>query len=324
MNQILFSLFFLCFNFSFSQDYIEYYNICNEAEYLFDNDRFPEAEAKYKEAFELVEVAKSKDVLLCMRCMIWDERRTEAYQLYYDHLLNSKALDKFSMDWLRTFNIYFTGHQEYELSQLQPDTLSNEYVFGNRVDSLLVELVKVDQKLRLSTGKLGRRHEDSIYWVEGSDSTLVNSSVKYAEITDFVDSSLIELINSGWIDTAFQYSQVDFGLLLIHMDHDHFKLIEVQLMDLIRKGKMEPWQFARVVDRIYGSEGECPPYLVYTSRDFIYCNSLEQVKGYRRQIGLTTYYTDASVFRHIRLTKSSMKRPLDDFYNRMENLNHSN
>ena len=129
------------------------------------------------------------------------------------------------------------------------------------------------------------------------------------------------LKSDGLKENEFIGENPNFSHLILHF-HDSIDVLADDLLEMIDLGNLEPWDFARVVDRKRNFSGECLTYFSYTiGAKNLNCIELQQVIENRGKIGLSRYYSRSSVYYYI-LPGSMMKHPLEMFYKKETHKNY--
>jgi len=308
--------FYLLFLFplaSLGQGYIDYYNNVSEAEWLFDNKKFHEAESILKRSFKLVETAKNRDLWLYLTILKTNNKHGKAFRCLKKHIKSIGGTFFSLRPYLIKKEFEFSEKQFNKLDRIKLDTTKTEYVESMKFNLVLNSLVEQDQKIRLAANKLGDSFSDSVLWITNSDTTIVNRLDYSFKISEYNDSILKDLLLSRKLIYAKYINHIDLRLLLLHMNYENFIEIESELIEMIDQGNMEPYDYACAKDRKYTENGDCIIYFAYTlTADNFSCIDIEQVFENRKKIGLTTFYTRTSMRRHIKVN-SQMKYPLTEY-----------
>jgi len=299
---------------SFSQGYIEYYNLVAEAEWRYDNSEFDQAEALYLEAFDLEITPKWKDCKLYGKILENKDQQKKAFKFLKRHLKKSGG-SYYDITKDLKWSFLFSDKQVAKLNDIKIDTLSKEYKETIELNSILDRLCQEDQKIRNAVDHLGDEFSDSVIWVSNGDTTIENKFDLSQTITNFNDSILTSLIFSGQLLNCDRINNVDISLLLLHMPYEHFRNIEIDLLSMIDNGILDPFHFACAKDRKYTENGDCISYFAYliTGEGLLDCISYEDMLLNRKDIGLSPYYRRTSTTRHISVNKQ-MKFPMKEYF----------
>lgn len=309
--QLIFLTLFVLSNItpSYADNYIPYLNLTNEAEWLYDQERYEDSKKTFELAFKLVERAKYKDVLLYSKILSKENKQEKIYELLKNHLKQTGGLTfRISTD-LERLDITLSEKRLQELDQYV-DTSSVHYQAELALSNELEKLCDLDQLVRSKN-----EWKDSIWWVTGNDSTYVSRHQQMLEVDSLNYIKMNELMLE-YLPKVENLIMSEFYLsrLLIHMNYKHFTSIENHLFELVKRGLLDPWVFARSKDRSYASQIDCPIYFTHIyDFEIIYCTPLAKIKENRRSIGLSTYYRRPS-FSYYITPGRMMKEPFDEFY----------
>lgn len=294
---------------TYADNYIPYLNLTNKAEWLYDQGKFTEAKTTFEEAFELVEKIKHKDVLVYCKILSQENKQEEVYSFLKSYLIKTSGyLLPISSD-LERLEITLSEKRLNDLDK-NVDTTSVRYQAEVELSNELEKLVDLDLLVRIKN-----REKDSIWWVSGKDSNyvsryqqmLVIDSLNYVKLLELMPKFLPKVEN-------LIMSEFSLSKLLIHMNYDRFVSIEDQLFELVKKGMLDPWVFARSKDRAYATQIDCPIYFTYPyGFDKTFCVSLKEIEEKRKSIGLSPYYRRPSFSYYLRPGRM-MKEPFYDFY----------
>jgi hypothetical protein len=300
----------------FSQGYISYYNKTNEAEWHFDNSRYNESKSTLLEAFDLVKTPHLKDILLYAHIICLEGKSDKAFKIVLKHVkanrLSGYNLSKY-LTQCRT-NLSLSAKQCMRIDSYPNDTATDDYRSKKRMLSQIDSMFLWDQKIR--TEAYGSSAQDSVLWNTESGSRYVNLRKKWREIDSSNAAQMIHWINHGeLINNELLVGSTNFTHLILHM-HDSIFVVKEKLIQMIDLGNLEPWDYARVMDRWYNYNSQCLPYFAYTiAAKNLSCVSYDTIVENRKKIGLSVHYSRASVFYYIQLNKM-MKYPLKEYYDK--------
>lgn len=281
-------------------NYIDYYNLVSKAEWLYDNEKHEDAEALFVKAFEQVEIAKTKDVWIY--CLILNKRKanTEIYKVLKNHLKNIGGTDKKISPYLKKEGIILKDCQFNKLDKIRIDTTLKSYSLSIAQLKIIDSLHNQDQFIRQAFNK-GEATVEEVGVVDSSNALM-----------------LLKLFKE---DNLIQNKRLDqkFYRILLHMRLKYFNMLDPFLLEMIKIGTLDPWQYARAWDRSHAVDGQCLKYFSYTfdSKD-LNCLSYDEILKNRQEIGLSIYYSRPSYRFYVPIYKM-MKIPLKEYYDNIIN-----
>lgn len=289
-------------------NYIPYYNITAEAEWNYDNGRYDKAEILFEQAFKDIDVPKTKDVWLYAIILSKKGETNKVYRLLKKHIREIGGVQGSIDPYLEKSNIKLKDRQIEKINSFQMDTTSLKYLDEMKTISILENLYKMDQLCRTKED-----WADSIWWVNGADSVFVERKKIIQEVDSLNYRTIVDLIENGKLKNN-RFLGLYFATLILHMEYDRFLTIEAELLNMVREGVLDPWNFAMAKDRKYTDHGDCIIYYAYTFvADDLTCISYDEILENRKSIGLSTYYSRPSFNFYIRPGRM-MKIPMQEFY----------
>lgn len=268
-----------------SQNYIPYYNLVDEAEFQVFLGRKDLAFGLYNKAFSLKGISPKARDLYFMGKLYLERKEKEKATIYFKKIFYLPD-GHFSL-WANKQKTYFLNYyQENELKLLIDEAMAKEnecYLKVKFIHDSLRYFILEDQRLR-------RVFVDSI-------------QPRYKEGNKIYD------LFEARVDSNDHENQLRFlsfikrhgypGLYLIGSDeaasilmHIHCKLLQgykETLYDLLLKGKMEPFDYVHMIDRVTFN---CLGQAVYN--DGLVCDTCPDYRAEKRaSVGMSKYFKDS-------------------------------
>lgn len=285
MKRNLFLLGFLFFNMSlFAQDYIEYYNLVNEAEYWMYKKEYKKAETLYMRAFK-VENPMKKDAYLMAKC----------YALTGNKEATLKWLKKsIEVSGSRTKDI-LKRRREYAVFQ---SVFSEDGEFEAIRQDLLLMKEKIDQKKKDHSYKMLKDTVIEFYrqcHLNKTEREQVNCTAD-ARLSSYqrdfmVQYNLLEFIQENGYPG---YTRTDLKLadaLIMTLNESLLEDYQMVLYEELKEGNIYPKAYATVLEQIHlNKEKSCHLSLENYTKDFCVASDGEAIVQKRLEIGLSIYF----------------------------------
>ena len=222
-----------------SQNYLNYYNIRNEALHAFKNQKFNQANIMLDSAFELAEPL-GKDLFLKALILTKLNRNEESYNYLKLSVISKKGMVPVTKDSLenKDFKLAF-GEEKYKKLC---DTLNTIWdmrefnILNNPVEKKILNIVdsfiKQDQSFRSNyTGYLNNEELE----------------LKRMESDKILHIKFINFISEyGWP----QHSSELLTTILIHFTYEEYLLYKDIIFSQVKFGNLDPFWFASMEERI--------------------------------------------------------------------------
>ncbi len=275
-NLIILFIFNLNFlNFGFTQkkvdNYISYYNLCDDAIYFVKNQDYKQSLVTFEEAFQKVNKPYYRHYYYAGRvaALAGDEGKMHRYfELAY---LNG-CFYRIEDDTL-IFNKYKTNPQFQKLVNNQDSLIAIfESKLDVRVKAFVDSIDNVDQELRIQLNNLDKTPDNQF---------LIDSLWK---VDEFNTRTFLEYVKRNGFPSYREVGNEIAEVTLIHCV-TLFKEYQEILLGEVKKGNLTPFGYASIYDRTYGPDN-CL-YKAYPSCDSNLTS--EEIFKNCRSIGLETF-----------------------------------
>lgn len=284
LKNILFFILLLSNVHLFAQNYIQYYNLVNEAEYWISQKEYENAIDLYLKAFEF-EKPISKDAYLLAKSYALNKNSKEA--LYWleesvkcpiskttDLLINTKES--------LSFQIAFS--EEGELEAIRQDLI------------LLKEKEKQKDK-----GKRYKMLQDTVFTFfmrdamnqplrNAKNSTLAEQKMAHQK-DSILQDNLLELIQTNGYPGFVNVGHSMLNAILIHIQEDVYDLYQKELFSELQKGNIYPKSYALFLETKHlEKEKSCYFFLENYTNDLCTPNDYKSIVERRLEIGMSIYF----------------------------------
>jgi len=287
---------------SFSQDYIEYYNLINEAEYqiLLKNDSV--ALTYYKKAFNC-EKPHAKDLYVYALCL----KRL-------NHSNNIKPLlVKSARNYGKPSYWLFKESQDYQFKKSYIKKLRN-IENKNRLKTKII-MDTVDYFM-LQDQLYRKVFVDSIkVYYSKTDTEYIEFMEKYHEHDSLYQVEFLNYVKENGFPGSFTIGSDKAASILFHIICPNFKIAKDLLYQELLKGNILPFYYALMVDRIgYICNGKAYYYAYPLNKDCL--PERDEILENRKKIGASIYFQGPRRFTEFsrnRLLEESLKNDFDSF-----------
>jgi hypothetical protein len=258
----------------FSQDFLAYYKVINNAEIAALDENHLLSDSLYQIAFSLVEKPFKEDYYLAA--------------LNADKLNNSTKVYNYLKKGVRNGLVFkrikklenFTKSELYKSLKRDYKRLRNEHLqtLNIPLHKEIAGMIRKDQRARIP---------------------VLGNSRKWEKIDSYNYKRLLEIINGnggkwpgfatiGEITPKGKYNVTDnIALMLLHFKKEEIELLKPYMLKAVLEGDMYPYHYARIIDyksfTIFNKVEWCHPYGTY--RDVTICDC-EKAEIERKKIGL--------------------------------------
>lgn len=291
-----------------SQNYIPYYNLTNEAEWHYDNNRNDSAKFYFEKAFQLDLTPKTKDIWIYGLILNKEGATNKVFRLLKNHMIEIGGADKPITPYLNKAGIQLNKKQKKKLDKLRLDTSSEFHKEHLNILAIIDSMYLKDTLSRKIASKAN--YQGVVY------SPFHKQKMDAASLLNWADSSNAESFK--FLFEAHHFIEHDvsgakLSVIMIHLN-SHFQELYDDFFNKLKHGTLDPYDFASIADRSSISRGECLKYLAYPwGIEDSNCISFSQIKENRRLIGLSTHYRRPSYLFHIPVGKM-MKVPLQEYF----------
>lgn len=312
MRKLIILIFFvfiqLNLNNSFS-NYIPYFNITNEAEWLYDQGKYHQAEELFLKAFKMDVTPKWKDILIYVKILDKKKLKKLIFNVIEKQLIRTRGVNFNISDYLIKEKIELSNKQYLKLDKYRLDTLSEKQLKLNYFNHIIDSLNDIDQLYRMQIPK------ETVYF-EFEHRTV---STSYAiQKTDSLNVVMLKKLFIEHRLADFDVNNYKFQTLLIHLD-ENFIILKDYLLLMLKNGNLDPYEYASTFDRSIQRIGICSKYFSYTPNlKDISCIDFNSILKNREEIGLSKYYYRPSFTFYISVNKM-MKYPLETYFIKFKN-----
>lgn len=263
----------------FSQNYIPYYNLINEAEFDIYNEDFEAALDKINQAFKLEE-PRAKDCYLLAYCL--DHIDAEANRLEVDRwLLDGSSRTGFLMYWFEKlplnneFGVPFYETIEENIS----DRLKEAKVYRDT----LIYFTSPDQELsQLFADSI------SVYYDSKHEIFQYHLALLNGHEAEMQAQFLIYLKENGY-PGIYKSGGFWTGNLLNNMSEPLYEEYKVVLLEAVKRGEMEPYYYGTMVD-VNGCFLKNESYYFAVGVDQSCLPNMQEIIENRRSIGMSLHF----------------------------------
>jgi len=280
--------------------YIDYYNMVNKAEWLYEQGNYKESEVVLKQAFNKVEFSKTKDIWLYVLILSKKNCWNKIYKILKNHLKKIGGTDKSIVPFLEKSGIELNNYQLRKLNNIILDTSSLSYIKFHNQLNIIDSLHNEDQRIR---------------------NQFLAGEVTLKNIGEIDSLNTLKLLDMFKNDSLTLNKKLDhkFYRILLHLELKHFELLDLYLIQMLDNGNLEPWSYARAWDRSHAINDECLNYFAYTyDSKNLNCLTYDEILKNRKKIGLSIYYSRPSYRFYVPVYKM-MKIPFKEYYNDLMN-----
>ncbi|GAA0876477.1 hypothetical protein GCM10009118_28870 [Wandonia haliotis] len=264
-----------------NENYIDYYNLVNEASFWFYEQQYDSAILFYEKAIQSVNVSSGIDRYNLARSYWEVNRKKDALKL----LSQSKHIEGLQ-DIFIDDTTYFEGMTVSQKSRLVKKLIKNELPYNKKHNEFVQSLFKKDQRLRILI-------RDSIRPYYEKDSIIMGEYLEKLRETDSINGlELINYVKSNGMPGGVHGQFHKLSIIFVHMSKEWFVSNYRTLFKEINKGNLDPYFFAKGMDRAF-KQNPCERFTIYNAyfhdKDYtdpwlLYVNRLS--------IGLSPYYID--------------------------------
>lgn len=302
---ILFTFLFIQIkqNYSFS-NYIPYYIIVNEAEWLYDQGKYDQAEDLFLKAFKIDVTPKWKDILIYVKILDKKKDNKNIFNVLEKQLISTGGVNFNISEYLKKEKIILSKTQYHDLDKYVLDSNSTKQKQLKFLNSCIDSMHYLDQDIRMKILN------------NVKSETIENNHLKISDAEDNIDSlnaqKLLSLFQNN--DLAnYEIINYKFQILLIHLD-ENFSILKDYLLLMLKNGNLDPFEYASTYDRSIQRIGICSKYFSYVPnlKDKS-CIDFNTILKNREEIGLSKYYYRSSFAFYISVN-NMMKYPLEEYF----------
>jgi len=262
-------------NFGFTQkkddNYISYYNLCDEAIYLVKNQDYKQSLVTFEEAFQKVSKPYFRHYYYAGRVAALAGNEGKMYRYFELAYLNG-CFYRIEDDTL-IFNRYKTNPQFQKLVNNQDSLIAIfESKLDLRVKAFVDSIDNVDQELRIQLNNLEKTPDNQ---------SKIDSLWK---VDEFNSKTFLEYVKCNGFPSYRVVGNENPEVTLIHCV-SFFKEYQEILLGEVKKGNLTPYGYASIYDRTYG-----PDNCLYKVYPFCESNlTPEEIFKNCRAIGLETF-----------------------------------
>jgi hypothetical protein len=284
-------LLFFTVSAGYTQDYINYYNVINKAEYYIHINKYDSALILFDKASK-IENLQAKEYYLQAFCLTKKEKFNE--QKVKRLIIKSARKNGIPTVWMKKQALDMKLNHSF-ISRIKKQEKKRQKqlkVIRDTVNYFLSE----DRKYRTIL-------VDSISVFFESDSKEHLEYSHFIEIQDSINQNqFLEYINREGYPGIYKSGTDIIATVLLHINCHFFIRYKELLMKELRKGNIQPFYFASMVDRInchcYG-ESFFSAYKMGNSIGKCLNLNQEEIVNNRKKIGLSTYFYGPRVFNRV-------------------------
>jgi len=240
---------FFVFNKTYSQNYLEYYKLINEAEINSLDKNYVKADSLYQMAFSVVEDPFKEDCLLAAK----NATQLNNDQKVFDFLIRGirSGLTLKRVKYLKKEFLNFFHSKLYKVLKTKYEVLRNKYL--KSIDIILrneiSEMIKNDQKARIPIlGSWKQMKKVDTYNYNRLLEIIKENNDKWPGF-----SVIGEITPKGKYDVSG-----NIALMLLHFKKEQIEILKPYMLEAVENGEMYPYQYARIIDyknrcQIYGT-----------------------------------------------------------------------
>lgn len=282
-------LFLLWAGTTMAQDYIQYYEYVNEAEYWMYRQEYNKATQLYL-ASESKAPILAKDAYLLAKCYAYQGDRDNCFKWLvksaeYNITMAPYFLQKHS-EWAVFKSIFL---EDGELEALRQD---------------LILIAKAEQKKQRDSIFTMLRDtvnvlfdQDQLLRNKGNYSAWTMQERRLFEKNDsIVQTALLDLTKKHGFPGYLKIGTDIIDLVLVHVDKHFYAEYKPLLLEEVRKGNLLPFGYGYMLDRFYWmyehnqQENDCYLHMLYTRKICVEQDYYEVVQR-RKSIGLSIYFS---------------------------------
>lgn len=290
-------------NYSFS-NYIPYYIIVNEAEWLYDQGKYDQAEDLFLKAFKIDVTPKWKDILIYVKILDKKKDNKNIFNILEKQLISTGGVNFNISEYLKKEKIILSKTQYHDLDKYVLDSNSTKQKQLKFLNSCIDSMHYLDQDIRMKILN------------NVKSETIENNHLNISDAEDNIDSlnaqKLLSLFQNN--DLAnYEIINYKFQILLIHLD-ENFSILKDYLLLMLKNGNLDPFEYASTYDRSIQRIGICSKYFSYVPnlKDKS-CIDFNTILKNREEIGLSKYYYRSSFAFYISVN-NMMKYPLEEYF----------
>jgi hypothetical protein len=290
-------------NYSFS-NYIPYYMIVNEAEWLYDQGKYDQAEDLFLKAFKIDVTPKWKDILIYVKILDKKKDNKNIFNVLEKQLISTGGVNFNISEYLKKEKIILSKTQYHDLDKYVLDSNSTKQKQLKFLNSCIDSMHYLDQDIRMKILN------------NVKSETIENNHLNISDAEDNIDSlnaqKLLSLFQNN--DLAnYEIINYKFQILLIHLD-ENFSILKDYLLLMLKNGNLDPFEYASTYDRSIQRIGICSKYFSYVPnlKDKS-CIDFNTILKNREEIGLSKYYYRSSFAFYISVN-NMMKYPLEEYF----------
>lgn len=244
---------FFCFvivlfsNFSYSQSYLEYYKLVNDAEIAVLDSKREKADSIYSVAFSSVKRPFKEDLFLAAQNADFLKKESRV-----NDCVRKASLLGLKLKRIKSLK-FFRKTKSYKRLKAEYDDLHNKFLKSIDINlkNEIAQMLKKDQKTR---------------------TPIFGSANQSSKVDKYNYGRLLELIkgnNDKWLGfsligetvgkTKYDVSN-NIALMLLHFKKDEIENLKPYMLEAVLNGEMYPYHYARIIDylnilncQIYGT-----------------------------------------------------------------------
>lgn len=263
-NLLSIALLFLSIS-SFGQDYIEYFNSANEAEYQLSLGNFTEARTIFKNLEEVYTSLKPKDNFYL---------GIIAY-LFSDTIEGYKYLSESAT------KLVFASYHIQDYKRIFPQLKISEFAINNIKNIEVVTQNQCNKKI----------FDTLSYFLDQDQLNRNGHLVVNREVDTRNQQAFLKYLKANGIPDIVAYGDATISTLVLHMyDEGVFSEFKAYLLKELKKGNIYPNYFAAMVDRHQYDYHRPKIYNAYFSEKISDPDKLKEINSKRLSIGLSIHF----------------------------------
>lgn len=277
-----FLLLWVCVFPSKGQQYITYYNLVNEAQYLFHQNQVPEAVALYKQAFKL-EKPVCKDLYMMAKCYGRLGEEKNMYKYFEKAIQHQGAVSSWLREDLRRDTTTFNPFGEALTSRVETYQNKEANILRQKQSQAIIDTIQYfrntyyQKQIIQDSMQVYHHSSDSIYAGYREEATRLDS-IFYASLTGYI-------LSKGYPDVYLYGESV--SILLTGISCSQYTTLKPFLLEGVKNGKVPPYHYAGLADK-FGCDCEKTIQYHVQLKDCIL--SYEEAKTNRLTIGMSIHY----------------------------------
>jgi hypothetical protein len=276
----------------------------NEAEWLYDQGKYDQAEDLFLKAFKIDVTPKWKDILIYVKILDKKKDNKNIFNVLEKQLISTGGVNFNISEYLKKEKIILSKTQYHELDKYVLDSNSTKQKQLKFLNSCIDSMHYLDQDFR-------KKILNNV-----KNETIENNHLNISDAEDNIDSlnaqKLLSLFQNN--DLAnYEIINYKFQILLIHLD-ENFSILKDYLLLMLKNGNLDPFEYASTFDRSIQRIGICSKYFSYVPnlKDKS-CIDFNTILKNREEIGLSKYYYRSSFAFYISVN-NMMKYPLEEYF----------